>query len=34
MLALQMPAALCDEINGFPEEVIWPYYQIQFTPQP
>jgi len=34
MLALQMPAALCDEINGFPEVVIWPYYQIQFTPQP
>ena len=33
-LALQMPAMLCDEMDGFPEEVIWPYYQIQFVPKP
>lgn len=33
-LALQLPALLCDEMDGFPEEVIWPYYQIQFVSRP
>jgi len=33
-LALQMPALLCDEMDGFTEEVIWPYYQIRFLPKP
>jgi hypothetical protein len=33
-LALQMPAMLCDEMDGFPEEALWPYYQIQFLPKP
>ncbi len=33
-LALQLPALLCDEMDGFPEEVIWPHYRIQFVPKP
>jgi len=33
-LALQMPAALCDEIDNFPEEVLWPHYEIHFVPAP
>jgi hypothetical protein len=33
-LTLQLPAALCDEMDGFPEEVLWSNYQIQFTSVP
>jgi transglutaminase-like putative cysteine protease len=32
-LALQAPAALCDEMNSFPEEIIWPHYRISFSPE-
>jgi len=31
---LQLPVALCDEMDGSPDEAIWPYYRIQFTRLP
>lgn len=33
-IVLQTPAALCDEMDVAPEEVIWNYYRIQFTKIP
>ncbi len=33
-MVLQTPASLCDTMDDIPEDVIWPGYQIRFTPGP